>query len=64
MLQLNSPTTSQHKPRLLILDEDRIMLQSLAQFLSREGYEVRTSDDADEAMAILEGIQKIGRAHV
>jgi DNA-binding NtrC family response regulator len=53
MLQLNTP----HKPRLLIMDEDRIMLQSLAQFLSREGYEVRTTDEADEAMSILEGIQ-------
>ena len=53
MLQLNTP----HKPRLLIMDEDRIMLQSLAQFLSREGYEVRTTDEADEAFSILEGTQ-------
>ena len=30
-----------HKPRLLILDEDRIILQSLAQFLRREGYAVQ-----------------------
>jgi DNA-binding NtrC family response regulator len=51
--QLNKP----HKPRLLILDEDRIILQSLSQFLSREGYEVRTSDDADQASGILEGSQ-------
>ena len=53
MLQLNTP----HKPRLLIMDEDRIMLQSLAQFLSREGYEVRTTDESDEAFSILEGTQ-------
>ena len=33
MLQANTP----HKPRLLILDEDRIMLQSLSQFLRRGG---------------------------
>jgi DNA-binding NtrC family response regulator len=39
---------------LLILDEDRIMLQSLAQFLRRDGYETRTADTADEAVAILE----------
>lgn len=45
MLQANTP----HKPRLLILDEDRIILQSLAQFLRREGYEVRTSDNPDDA---------------
>jgi DNA-binding NtrC family response regulator len=46
-----------HKPRLLILDEDRIILQSLSQFLVREGYEVRSTDRADEAMAILEAGQ-------
>src|SRR5688572_16021946 len=54
---LQSNTTTPHKPRLLILDEDRIMLQSLAQFRSREGYEIRTTDEADEAMSILEGTQ-------
>ena len=46
-----------HKPRVLVLDEDRIMLQSLAQFLSREGYEVKTTDDPDDAMARLESNQ-------
>ncbi|HEX8916506.1 MAG TPA: sigma-54 dependent transcriptional regulator [Humisphaera sp.] len=45
------------KPRLLILDEDRIILQSLAQFLRREGYEVRTTDAADEALALAEAGQ-------
>ena len=35
----------QQKTRLLILDEDRIILQSLSHFLRREGYEVRTTDD-------------------
>jgi two-component system, NtrC family, response regulator AtoC len=44
----------QHKSRLLILDEDRIMLQSLAQFLRREGYEVQTADMADQAIARME----------
>ena len=42
------------KPRLLILDEDRIILQSLSQFLRREGYEVRTTDSPEEAFALLE----------
>ena len=46
-----------HKPRLLILDEDRIILQSLSQFLRREGYEVKTTDRADEALAQLESGQ-------
>jgi DNA-binding NtrC family response regulator len=50
MFQSNTPA----KPRLLILDEDRIILQSLSQFLSREGYEVRTADAPDDALAQLE----------
>src|SRR5687768_2326020 len=53
MLQANTP----HKPRLLILDEDRIILQSLAQFLRREGYEVKTSDNPDGAMNHLDAGQ-------
>jgi DNA-binding NtrC family response regulator len=53
MLQANTPP----KPRLLILDEDRIILQSLSQFLRREGYEVVTTDSAEDALAILEGGQ-------
>jgi len=53
MLQANTPS----KPRLLILDEDRIILQSLAQFLRREGYEVRTTDRVEDATAILEAGQ-------
>src|SRR5579884_2256232 len=53
MLQVNTPS----KPRLLILDEDRIVLQSLGQFLRREGYEVKTTDRAEDALAQLEGSQ-------
>src|SRR3954468_18843080 len=53
MLQQNTP----HKPRLLVLDEDRIMLQSLSQFLAREGYEVRTCDTPETSLAELEGGQ-------
>ncbi|CAN5497532.1 hypothetical protein BH10PLA1_BH10PLA1_17860 [soil metagenome] len=53
MLQANVA----HKPRLLILDEDRIILQSLGQFLRREGYEVRTTDRAEETLAQLENGQ-------
>src|SRR5258706_957473 len=43
------------KRRVLILDEDRIIVQSLSQFLRREGYEVSGCDDAREAMNRLEG---------
>ena len=38
------------KPRMLILDEDRIIVQSLSQFLRREGYEVTGCGDAKEAI--------------
>lgn len=47
-------STTTHKARLQILDEDRIMLQSLAQFLRREGYEVAASDDPASAIANME----------
>jgi DNA-binding NtrC family response regulator len=50
MIQPNVPP----KPRLLILDEDRIVLQSLSHFLRREGYDVRTTDDAATAMSMME----------
>jgi DNA-binding NtrC family response regulator len=46
-----------HKPRLLLLDEDRIILQSLSQFLRREGYEVKTTDNPDDALVQLESGQ-------
>jgi DNA-binding NtrC family response regulator len=53
MLKSHTPA----KPRLLILDEDRIILQSLSQFLSREGYEVKATDDPQDALAQLEAAQ-------
>ncbi len=48
-------TTTTGKPRLLIMDEDRIILQSLSQFLAREGYSTQITDDPDDALARLEG---------
>src|SRR5688500_16941884 len=45
------------KPRVLVLDEDRIILQSLSQFLRREGYDVRTTDRPEEALALMEAGQ-------
>src|SRR3954453_11205787 len=54
MLQRNDTPEG---PRLLVLDEDRIILQSLSQFLRREGYEVKTTDDPDDAGAMLESGQ-------
>src|ERR1700733_9194871 len=51
---LSVVANSEHKPRLMILDEDRIILQSLAQFLRREGYDVRTSDNPEQAVNLME----------
>src|SRR5438105_3959267 len=51
---MHRPNT-QTKPRLLILDEDRIIVQSLSQFLRREGYEVIGCDAPDAAMNHLDG---------
>ncbi len=53
MIQVNTP----HKPRILILDEDRILLQSLSQFLRREGYDVRTCDRHEEVLSELDAQQ-------
>ena len=53
MLQANN----EPKARVLILDEDRIILQSLSQFLRRDGYEARTTDDVEDAIALLESGQ-------
>src|ERR1041385_8465802 len=50
-------TSTSAKPRLLILDEDRIILQSLSQFLRREGYDVRTTDSPEEATRELDAGQ-------
>src|SRR5688572_1337957 len=50
MFQAHTPA----KPRLLILDEDRIILQSMSQFLVREGYDVKTTDDPADAMSLLD----------
>src|SRR5665213_3921038 len=47
--------TQADKVRVLILDEDRIILQSLGQFLRREGYEVRTADSAETALNLMAG---------
>ncbi len=53
-LELMIQANNNHRARLLILDEDRIMQQSLGQFLRREGYEVATADNIAGAMSELE----------
>ena len=45
------PKTGTHK--VLVIDDDPIIAESLAEFLSREGYEASTAFDAAEAMEAL-----------
>jgi DNA-binding NtrC family response regulator len=52
-----APELSDRKTRVLLLDEDRILLQSLGQFLRREGYEVATADNLRDAMGAVEAGQ-------
>ncbi|MGH7177548.1 MAG: sigma-54-dependent transcriptional regulator, partial [Tepidisphaeraceae bacterium] len=47
------PDTNDRRPRILLLDEDRIILSSLSQFLNREGYDVQSTTDPDDAIARL-----------
>lgn len=40
-------------PRILIVDDDPIVAESLAEFLSREGYSTATAGDGNEALIVL-----------
>lgn len=42
------------KPHLFVLDDDRILRESLCAFLAREGYRVESADDAEGALRHLE----------
>ncbi len=44
-------------PRILIVDDDPIVADSLAEFLKREGYPVLTANDGSEALGVLESAQ-------
>ncbi len=41
------------KPRILIVDDDPIVAESLAEFLAREGYVTTTAGDGNEAMDLI-----------
>ena len=56
-LRTTSPPTARPKSRVLVLDEDRILLQSLAQLLRRDGYDVKTADDPNAARNLLDAEQ-------
>jgi DNA-binding NtrC family response regulator len=57
LLRPSNELAPNYKARVLLLDEDRIMLQSLGQLLRREGYEVRTADNPNDAAGVLEAGQ-------
>lgn len=48
------------KPRILIVDDDPIVAESLADFLHREGYGVATAGDGNEAINVLEATDHEG----
>ena len=54
LLRPSAEVSPLYKSRVLLLDEDRILLQSLGQLLRREGYEVRTADNPNDAAGMLE----------
>ncbi len=53
MVSSDSPV----KPRILIVDDDPIVAESLAEFLSREGYRTATACDGAEAMEALDAAE-------
>jgi DNA-binding NtrC family response regulator len=42
-----------HNPRILIVDDDLIVAESLAQFLTKQGFSCATAGDGNEALAVL-----------
>ena len=42
-------------PRVLVVDDEKVIREILADFLSLEGFEVRTADDGQSALKELEG---------
>ncbi len=47
------PVSNVTAPNVLIVDDDRIVAESIAQLLDRDGYSTRTAESAEEAMEIL-----------
>ncbi|MBI1337770.1 MAG: response regulator [Phycisphaera sp.] len=45
---------AQPRPRILVVDDDPIVADSLADFLHHEGYSVATAGDGNEAMRVIE----------
>lgn len=46
------------QPRILIVDDDPLVAESLAEFLRQEGFSTATAQDGQEAMALLDGLEQ------
>lgn len=63
-LQLSSAAADTgERPRILIVDDDPIVAESLADFLSRDGFETATSFSGPEALATLEKAEEDAAGH-
>ena len=51
------PSTTDERPRVLIVDDEKFIRDILADFLGMEGYIVRTAEDGAAAL------QELGNAH-
>ena len=49
--------TRQAKARILLVDDDPIILDNLSELLESEGYHISTASDVASAIGVLEGSQ-------
>ena len=50
-MSLTNPTQQNRKAKVLVVDDDRIVLRAASEILSREGYQVVAMDDAVEGLS-------------
>jgi EAL domain-containing protein (putative c-di-GMP-specific phosphodiesterase class I) len=52
--QTNTKTAESHPPRILVVDDERLLLDTMARVLREAGYETRTAGNGREAVALLD----------
>jgi len=52
--QTNTKTAESHPPRILVVDDERLLLDTMARVLQEAGYETRTAGNGREAVALLD----------
>src|SRR5438552_13188703 len=50
---MTQPTSSEERPRVLVVDDEKFIRDILADFLGMEGYLVRTAEDGSSAVTEL-----------